>query len=297
MPQENLQLFGGDWTEQKLRVLSKYLRAYTTALKKTPFRTAYIDAFAGTGYRELREQCDGSPLLFNEIADPEPQQFLDGSVRIALKVEPAFDSFAFIESDDARAVELEGLRAEFPSRAERINVWKGDANALLQDWCSKHDWRNWRAVLFLDPFGMQVDWDTMTAVARTCAIDVWILFPLGMAVNRLLTRDPSRMPDGWRRRLNRMFGSDDWYATFYRETESPGLLGPRKETRKVCTLEVIGSYYLDKLRGLFGKVADNPLYLRNATGNPIFQLHFAASNRGRGGELAVKIAQDILGKL
>lgn len=42
--------FGGDWTETKLAILQKYLAAYTTALKRTSFRKAYIDAFAGTGY-------------------------------------------------------------------------------------------------------------------------------------------------------------------------------------------------------------------------------------------------------
>ncbi|MDX1417453.1 MAG: hypothetical protein R3293_24830 [Candidatus Promineifilaceae bacterium] len=46
-----LQLFGGDWTEEKLSRIKEYLGQYTTALKNQPFRTAYIDAFAGTGYR------------------------------------------------------------------------------------------------------------------------------------------------------------------------------------------------------------------------------------------------------
>ena len=41
--------FGGSWTEDKLNRLSRYLRAYTTALKKQRFRLLYVDAFAGTG--------------------------------------------------------------------------------------------------------------------------------------------------------------------------------------------------------------------------------------------------------
>jgi len=31
---------------------------------------------------------------------------------------------------------------------------------------------------------MQVDWTTLEAVASTQAIDIWILFPLGIGVNR-----------------------------------------------------------------------------------------------------------------
>ena len=46
-------MFGGGWTQQKLRVLSKYLRAYRKIFDKNEraryFRVVYVDAFAGTG--------------------------------------------------------------------------------------------------------------------------------------------------------------------------------------------------------------------------------------------------------
>ena len=32
--------------------------------------------------------------------------------------------------------------------------------------------------MFLDPYGMEVEWKTLQAVAATRAIDVWFLFPL-----------------------------------------------------------------------------------------------------------------------
>lgn len=52
-------------------------------------------------------------------------------------------------------------------------------------------WRSFRrrAVVFLDPFGMQVEWRTIERIGQTKAIDLWILFPLGVAVNRFLTKD------------------------------------------------------------------------------------------------------------
>jgi three-Cys-motif partner protein len=40
-----------------------------------------------------------------------------------------------------------------------------------------NDWRSHRAVLFLDPYGMQVEWQTIEAIAKTAAIDLWLLFP------------------------------------------------------------------------------------------------------------------------
>ena len=294
MANNTMQLFGGDWTEQKLKMLRQYLERYTTALKKQDFRLAYIDAFAGTGYRELKENEAEQQLLFREIGEEEPQRFLDGSASIALRVEPVFSRYVFIEMDKHRFGELEKLKAEFPERADSIVLRQGNANDWLQQYAAQVDWKMWRAVLFLDPFGMQIDWATMEAIAKTEAMDVWILFPLGMAVNRLLTRDPSKIPQVWRNRLNRMFGSEDWFDTFYREEVSPNLLGEEKRVQKVGTIETISGYYRQKLMSVFPKVAENPRILRNSMNAPLFQMFFAAANPGRGGDIAIRIAQHIL---
>lgn len=83
--------FGGEWTTRKLEVLDRYLHSYTTVLKNTPFRKLYIDAFAGTGYRDARqsdEEETPQSTLFPDMAEPEPQSFLDGSARLALKIDP-----------------------------------------------------------------------------------------------------------------------------------------------------------------------------------------------------------------
>lgn len=55
------------WTPLKLEIVRKYLAAYTTALKNTPFRTHYIDAFAGTGYVDLRRGDEPEPGLFADL--------------------------------------------------------------------------------------------------------------------------------------------------------------------------------------------------------------------------------------
>jgi three-Cys-motif partner protein len=147
--------FGGDWTSAKLDVLKGYLGAYATALKSQPFRIAYIDAFAGTGYRALRTDDANSILLFPDLADEAPGKLLDGSARIALSIEPHFDKYIFIERDEDRCRALEGLRAEFSTLSNEIDIRLGEANSAIQRLCEK-DWSNNRAVLFLDPYGMQV---------------------------------------------------------------------------------------------------------------------------------------------
>lgn len=203
--------FGGDWTEQKLAVLRKYLSAYTTALERQPFEKLYIDAFAGTGYRTPPQKISDAPqtqqsALLPELEDAEAKGLLAGSAKIALETDPPFERYVFVERSPNRCSALEGLRHEFPLLADRIDVRQMEANVAIRR-LSAMDWISRRAVLFLDPYGAQVEWATIEAVAETRAIDLWILFPLS-AVNRMLTRS-GKIPEDWRLCLNRLFGTEN----------------------------------------------------------------------------------------
>jgi three-Cys-motif partner protein len=290
----SLQRFGGGWTQEKLERVRKYLVAYTTIMRKYHFEYAYIDAFAGTGYRELRQDQDGPAggLLLPELAEADCQGFLDGSARIALQVEPRFTKYIYIERDPARFAELRTIGGEYPDRKDDIVLVNEDANEFLRRICLTRNWERHRAVLFLDPFGMQVRWDTLEAIASTRAIDMWLLFPLGMAVNRLLRRD-GKIREAWRRRLDLMFGEPDWYDAFYPEDRHPSLFGEDCVTRSKGDFRSIEAYFIKRLGTIFHQVADNPLPLCNSVGNPLYLLCFASGNT-KGSETAVKIARDIL---
>lgn len=286
--------FGGQWTTRKLQVLAKYLQSYTTALKNTPFQKLYIDAFAGTGYRDARRDNDeDSPqdMLFPDMVEPEPQSFLDGSARLALQTEPAFEQYIFIERSPERCAQLEILKSDFPSLANRVDIRQGDANAKIQDLCAT-DWRSRRAVLFLDPYGMQVEWRTIEAIAQTKAVDLWLLFPLGIGVNRLLTKS-GEIPKSWRRRLDLLLGTRDWYDDFYKVETTPTLFGDDKERVVKATMDTIGRYFINRLKGLFAGVAEEPGVLRNSSNNPLYLLCFAVGNE-RGKDIALRIAQHLL---
>jgi three-Cys-motif partner protein len=294
----NAHRFGGDWTTSKLDVLAQYLSGYTTALKDTPFKKAYIDAFAGTGYREARDdeaenETDASQgLLFPDLAGDEPQALLDGSARLALKTKPPFDHYMFIERSAKRCADLELLKTEFPDLASKIQIKRGDANKKIQELCTK-DWRSRRAVMFLDPYGMQVEWKTIEAIAGTRAIDLWVLFPLGIGVNRLLTKS-SKIPPEWRRRLNLLLGREDWYDEFYRVEKAQTLFGDEDRIVKATT-DVIGRYFNTRLKSVFAAVADEPKVLRNSANCPLYLLCFAAANE-KGAPIALKIANHVLTK-
>lgn len=286
--------FGGEWTIRKLEVLAGYLQGYTTVLKKTPFQKLYIDAFAGTGYRDVRrDEEDDSPqnTLFPDMAELEPQSFLDGSASLALKIEPPFDRYIFIERSPERCANLESLKAAFPGLANKIDIRQGDANAKIQELCHT-DWHSKRAVLFLDPYGMQVEWTTIEAIAKTKAIDLWLLFPLGIGVNRLLTKSGD-IPNSWRNRLNLLLGTEDWYDEFYKVEITPTLFGENKETLIKAKMETIGRYFNNRLKSVFVGVAEEPGVLRNSANNPLYLLCFAVGNE-RGKDIALRIAQHLL---
>ncbi len=284
--------FGGDWTAEKLERVRKYLEAYAKIMGQGFFRFAYIDAFAGTGYRTMRQDDNPKELMFPEFADKEAKNFLEGSARIALQIKPRFTKYIFIEKDEKRFLELEKLKTEFAEVREDIILVNAEANAYIKDLCQNYKWAKNRAALFLDPFGMQVIWETVEAIAKTKAIDLWYLFPLGIAVNRLLKKN-GEINEPLRNKLDNLFGTSDWYKSFYEKRVRSGLFGQNSVTEKIADYEAIGKYFVGRLKKIFPGVAENPLPLLNAKNNPLYLLCFASGNP-RGAKVAIRIAQDIL---
>ena len=286
-----MQKFGGHWTEIKLLTLKKYLHAYRIAMKKQPYRVEYIDAFAGTGYRTLKQT---DPDLLGED-DSESETFLAGSATIALNADPPFHGYVFIEKDKVRFQELTKLKTSYPQLSDRIELLNGDSNPCIATICKK-SWRQSRALMFLDPFGMQVTWESLKSIANTEAIDLWLLFPLGVAVSRLLKKDGKINPT-WRHRLDVLFGTNDWYDAFYETKRYEGLFGPDEEITKTATSEAIGRYFVGRLNTIFPGVLDKPIFLKNSKGCPLYLLCFAISNPSKKAiSLGLKIANDIVGK-
>jgi len=169
-----------------------------------------------------------------------------------------------------------------------------DANTFLMYIC-ENNWSNHRAVLFLDPFGMQVKWSTIEAIAKTQAIDMWLLFPLGIGVSRLLKKD-GLIKDSLKNKLDDIFGETEWFNKFYRVSIDETLFGEQKSIEKTVDFDLISKYFIDRLKKIFSKVANNPAKLNNSKNVPLFLLCFAAGNP-KGANTAVKIAEDILKRI
>jgi three-Cys-motif partner protein len=284
--------FGGHWTTEKLAILEKYLLAYGTIFKSNPraryYRTVYIDAFAGTGYRAT--QTSGEMAMLPDLEQPDTQSYLKGSAVIALESEPPFDHYVFIEQKPDHVAALEQLKQTYPDRM--ITVLPGDANTQLRTLIQTTDWKSHRAVVFLDPYGMQVEWALLEAIAKTQAIDLWMLFPLGVGVNRLLTRT-GEPPKEWGDALTRIFGTERWRDEFYPSQIQDSLFGPAETRGKSATFDSIGRFLVKRLTTIFAGVAPKPLALTNSRNNPLYLLCFAAGNP-KGAPIALRIAKHIL---
>ena len=288
----DIQKFGGDWTQEKLARVKSYLTAYTTALKNQPFKLIYIDAFAGTGYRNLDNDDKNHPLFPDQVGE-DAEKFHAGSARIALETTPRFDEYYFIETDPVKCAELEKLKLDFPDKAKNIYIVNMDANTAIQNACNA-SWKksSIRGVLFLDPFGMNVSWTTIEAIARTEAIDMWYLFPLGVGVNRLLRKD-GNISSAWKKKLNDIFGSVEWENLFYKKEVVLNLFGEEEITTKTGDFQQISDYFVKRMDTIFPGVIKKPFLLCNAKNNPLYMLCFACGNKNGSG-LALKIAGHIL---
>ena len=279
--------FGGEHTEDKLRYVEAYLQSWVNVLKNQGYERIYIDAFAGTGSRTVTKSA--APLLGEE----RTTRIVAGSARIALGISPSFDRYILIESEPKKFKELEGLKSEFSDKT--IELVPGDANMFLRKFCRDENWKgrdssSWgvRAVLLLDPYGMNVDWSTLQAIANTQAIDMWFLFSIGGLIRQAAHRWEA--VEGYKvDRIDRYLGTKDWQTAFYEETMED-LFG-QTERRRTANEKALNDFVKERLEEIFGWVSEPIPIRRHDTNVLLFSLLFGIGSRS---EKAVGAAKRIV---
>lgn len=268
--------FGGDWTEQKIEIVVEFARAYLNIMKPRKYwQLLYFDGFAGTG-----DIC---------TKDSEPSSAIAGAARRILSIDNprTFDIYYFVEKDRKKANKLADLIAtEFPHK--RAYVIQEDCNKKLHDLASylkSSQGKNVKILSFIDPCGMQVKWDSIQCL-KELSIDMWILVPLGMGVNRLLTKD-GNIERGWLLKLQDFLGIMDHEImdAFYEEHPILPLFG--KDTEKIKkskTIQIAGNLYRDRLQTVF-KYVSEPFLMANANNSLMYHFLLGSNNQA-----AVKIA-------
>jgi three-Cys-motif partner protein len=167
--------------------------------------------------------------------------------------------------------QLEGLQQEFGG-TRSIEICKADCTTHLRMMVSPSGGINWtrnRAVVFLDPFGMQVPWDLIACLAQTKAIEVFLNFPVGMAIQRLLFRQGGRYSDAQRQKLDEYFGSDKWADTLYERT-----LFDDQQSKIEGSGNALLKWYRGRLADIFDHVSEAELFT-NTKGGHLYYLMLA----------------------
>jgi len=285
--------WGGIWTEKKLDAFSRYVTAYLTIMNKNPFwKTIYFDGFAGSGDRKTK--CNS--ILYNQLfLTEEDEQVYKGAAERVLNLPNnlSFDYHYFIdlkqESLDKLKVKLSELQKTkkypFQYKAGDCNQWLLDLSCALKDKQKK-----FAALVLLDPFGMQIDWESIESLRGT-RTDIWILIPTGVIVNRLLDKSCQLKSI---KKLESFFGLNETEIKdyFYKKKIYSTLFGEEEIIRKVSDpIEKIANLYVMRLKTIWGHVTEKPLRLENSKGVPIFHFVFASNNIN-----AVNIARQIIKK-
>lgn len=281
--------FGNQSTDLKLDLIEGYLTAFTTALSGKWPHLWYIDAFAGTGSRTKRTAArDGD--LFDEPV-PERVEQRRGSARIALDVRPPFTRLVFMERDPRHCEALRQLKAINSHRD--IQIIEGDANKAIQDEIEWDGWKSVRAVMFLDPYGMDVEWETLKAIAATRAIDVWYLFSLS-GLYRQAARNSRSIDEHKRAAITKMLGTSDWERELYSPSAQSDMFEDSVSFQRAADVKGLERYVRVRLRTIFADVLE-PLALPVGRRPQMFSLFFAISNpEPKAVGLATKIANHIL---
>jgi len=176
----------GPWAIMKLSLLGYYVQVYTNILGKTG-TTNYVDLFAGPGVNRVRgtqQLIMGSPLL----AEYAPER-------------NRFTNLVLCEKDNDNA---EALRTILP-RAIVINK---DVNAEgltdLVDFLKSHAGHS---LVFADPEGLELHFDTLTTVLGVTYSDVLINYQ-PTSVNRVLGQGAQN--PAMEEPLTKFFGTPQW---------------------------------------------------------------------------------------
>lgn len=274
------QSFGSkNTTGKKLDIIRQYLEMYQKSVGSLAFfNTHYVDGFAGTGEITTNEAVRpaATGLLDDSYDADVAHETISGSTELALGVQPAFSGYTFIEKDKKKVAELEHKFSEHDF-VERINFLCGDANEMIQAYCEKMHSKD-RAIVFLDPFGSQVSWVTIEAIARTKKIDLWYLFPSGVGVYRQISKGgtvhPTHEPS-----INRLYGCTDWKEAFIHRKPAPTLFDHQATANeKVVNPGVAADFMIERMKSVFqGGVADFKIPLGKHA-YPSFHLLFAWGN-------------------
>ena len=160
----------GPWAEEKYRYVGMYAELFATGMKnKWPHRT-YLDLFSGPGYSRVRDTHRvvlGSPMIALSLMDP-------------------FDAYVFAE-ENPQSLDALRTRVARLNQPSPVTYLPGDANKKVDrviEMISKTPARSTLSFCFLDPYKLNIHYNTVRRIAEGRAVDFLILLALYTDANR-----------------------------------------------------------------------------------------------------------------
>jgi three-Cys-motif partner protein len=235
------------WTEEKLGILAGYLQKFALACGKTPWYA--IDAFAGGGlnFSESRKEViPGSPLIALNAGPPEAL----GASAVVLA-----------EKDDRG---FKALAHRTQSYGERARMFR-DANREIHQMLAEIP--TWAPTFaFLDPEGSELDWETVSAIARHKEGQKY------KAEQLILFSDTgvSRLADEYPAYVTRVFGHERWESI--RDERKTGLL--TADQSRTAYIQM----YADGLKTELGYLYVDERQIEKPDRRPMYFLVFASDH-------------------
>ena len=277
----------GDWSVDKLNILRVYSERYALILRNqtdvAPGRRlsyGYIDAFAGAGehiHKSTGEIIPGSPLN-------------------ALRVRHAFDEYHFIDLKPSRVLRLRKLCSEY----ENAFVHEGNCNrVLLEKLLPKFRYEDFRrALCFLDPYGMNLEWEVLETAGKMRSIEIFLNFPI-LDITRNAKRKSLELVDPVHRaRMTAFWGTDDWHTSMVKQSDQQNFFGALLDSGdNTPEIETVDGYTIAKaFQQRLKDVADfqfvpDPVPMRNRKEGLLYFLYFAGNN-ATGNRIATHILNE-----
>jgi len=286
---ESSDVWGGQWTEKKLDAFGKYLSAYLTIFNdKSYYKTIYFDGFAGTG---VRKEKVTNTLYCQLSLTKDEEHVYKGAAERVICLDKSFDYYYFVDRRQSLQKLEARLKALSESAGKKLEFRPDDCNNQLKKLAETMRCGKYVALVLLDPFGMDIEWETIASLKKTKS-DIWVLIPTGVIVNRLLD---SAGKLKFSSRLESFFGlsESEIRKEFYRTEKLDTLFGESEIVKKIENpINHIACLYIRQMKSIWKFVTEPPLVLYNSRNVPIYHFVFASSNK-----TGYKIAGDSIKKI
>ncbi|MFA6597360.1 MAG: three-Cys-motif partner protein TcmP [Ignavibacteriaceae bacterium] len=183
----------GSWGESKYQIIYDYNVLFSSGMRHNWDNRIYIDLYSGSGKARVRST----------------KKILNSSALLALKVPDPYDKYIFCDIDEINIASLEArVQKDFPTSNVRYII--GDCNKKIEPIINeipKYSSKNTVLTFCLiDPFSLDIKFDTIRKLGESRLVDFLILFAFGMDgkrnINLYLQENNSR--------IDNFLGLSDW---------------------------------------------------------------------------------------